>query len=135
MGKKNPLLFTIQFTAGLPMHEQAAAFLGQCGRHKASIIAEALNMYLSQDRCQREPLRVPVPEPLSVPAPMPVPEPVVQQVIANTETAAQNPVMHDSPNENVVEAEEKAGEESTDFSSDDLALICGALSAFDEDDD
>ena len=71
MGKKNPLLFTIQFTAGLPMHEQAAAFLGQCGRHKASIIAEALNMYLSQDRCQREPLRVPVPEPLSVPAPMP----------------------------------------------------------------
>lgn len=91
-------------------------------------------MYLSQDRCQREPLRVPVPEPLSVPAPMPVPEPVVQQVIANTETAAQNPVMHDSPNKNVVKAEEKAGEESTDFSSDDLALICGALSAFDEDD-
>lgn len=133
MGKKNPLLFTIQFTAGLPMHEQAAAFLGQCGRHKASIIAEALNMYLSQDQRPREPLRAPVPEPLSVPTPMPVPEPIVQQVIANTEVEEQNPVMHDSPNENVVDVEKEADEESTDFSSDDLALICGALSAFDED--
>lgn len=134
MGKKNPLLFTIQFTAGLPMHEQAAAFLGQCGRHKASIIAEALNMYLSQDRCQREPLRVPVPEPLSVPAPAPVPDSVVQQVLAKTETAEQTSVIHAGPNENVLDAEEKTDEESTDFSSDDLALICGALSAFDEDD-
>ena len=134
MGKKNPLLFTIQFTAGLPMHEQAAEFLGKCGRHKASIIAEALNMYLSQDQRPREPLRAPVPEPLSVPTPMPVPEPIVQQVIANTEVEEQNPVMHDSPNENVVDAEKEADEESTDFSSDDLALICGALSAFDEDD-
>lgn len=134
MGKKNPLLFTIQFTAGLPMHEQAAEFLGKCGRHKASIIAEALNMYLSQNQRPREPLRAPVPEPLSVPTPMPVPEPIVQQVIANTEVEEQNPVMHDSPNENVVDVEKEADEESTDFSSDDLALICGALSAFDEDD-
>lgn len=134
MGKKNPLLFTIQFTAGLPMHEQAAEFLGKCGRHKASIIAEALNMYLSQDQRPREPLRAPVPEPLSVPTPMPVPEPIVQQVIANTEVEEQNPVMHDSPNENVVDVVKEADEESTDFSSDDLALICGALSAFDEDD-
>lgn len=141
MGKKNPLLFTIQFTAGLPMHEQAAAFLAKCGRHKASIIAEALNMYLTQDQ-SKVPLHMPEPVPLTVPAPRPVPDVVIKEVLEKPElektekTDAQN----NKTSDNVVEkAQEEAKKEvpeenvDTGFSADDLALICGSLDAFNDD--
>lgn len=46
--KRNPFQFTIRFSGFLPKHRAAAEFLNRCGRDKAQVIADAMELYFEK---------------------------------------------------------------------------------------